>query len=136
MDLFEGFDWIAILVSTFVAGGLGALWYSPSLFGEAWLAELGKPRESLGPPGPSIAGSVFSCFVSAIAVAWLATELEATGIARGAWLGAVLGLGLVATAFLSAALFSGWSLRLFLIQAGYRVVYLVLMGAIYGGFTS
>ena len=35
------FDWIAIALSTVVAGGLGAAWYSAALFGPAWMAEIG-----------------------------------------------------------------------------------------------
>ena len=29
-----GFDWIAVIVTTIVAMALGALWYSPALFGK------------------------------------------------------------------------------------------------------
>ena len=35
---------------------------------------------------------------------------------------------------LSDALFSAWSLKLYLIQVGYRAIYIVLIGAIEGGF--
>jgi hypothetical protein len=128
--------WIAILVSTFVAGGLGAAWYSPALFGNPWLAELGKSRDELGPGGPAIGGSVFSCFVCSVSMAWLLTGLGVSGIARGAGVGALVGLGIVAMTMLSDALFSGWSFRLYMIQVGYRAVYIVLIGAIYGGFTA
>ena len=125
-------DWIAILISTFVAGGLGALWYSPRLFGEAWLAERGVDPSELAAAGPAISGSVASCFVAAVSIAMLITGLEAFGIARGLGVGALVGFGVVAMTMLSQALFESWSLRLYLIQAGYRVVYLLLMGAIYG----
>lgn len=129
-------DWIAILLSTFVAGGLGAFWYSPQAFGEAWLAELGRERDELGPAGPAIAGSVASCFVAAVTMAMLITGLEAWGIARGLGVGALVGFGIVAMTMLSQALFESWSLRFYLIQAGYRVVYLLLMGALYGALSE
>ena len=54
--------------------------------------------------------------------------------AGGIGMGLLLGLGIVAMAMLSDALFSGWSARLYAIQAGYRATYLVLMGAICGSW--
>lgn len=42
-------DWIAILVSTRVSGGIGANWCSSSLFGTAWMHEFGMNEEDLGP---------------------------------------------------------------------------------------
>lgn len=128
--------WIAILASTFVAGGLGAAWYSPALFGDAWLSEIGKSREEAGPTGPAIGGSVFSCFVCSVSMAWLLTWLGVTSVAGGAAVGALVGCGVVAMTMLSDALFSGWSLRLYLIQVGYRALYIVLIGAIYGGLSG
>ena len=68
-------------------------------------------------------------------MAMLITGLDATGIARGAGVGALVGIGIVAMTMLSDALFSAWSLRLYLIQSGYRVLYIVLIGAIEGGFS-
>lgn len=136
MSTLADLHWIAILVSTFVAGGLGAAWYSSALFGDVWLAEIGKSRAEAGPAGPAIGGSVLSCFVCSVAMAWLLTGLGVTSVAGGAAVGALVGLGVVAMTMLSDALFSGWSLRLYLIQVGYRALYLVLIGAIYGGFSA
>lgn len=127
-------DWLAILVATLVSGGLGALWYSPVLFGDAWLAAIGKREEELGPGGPAMAGSVFSCFVASLSMAILLTGLGVSSLVGGLGVGALVGLGIVAMAMLSDALFSDWGWRLYLIQAGYRVLYLVLIGGIYGGW--
>ena len=87
MPTLSDLSWIAILLATLVSTGLGAAWYSPALFGNAWLA-------------------------------------------------ALAGIGFVATAMLSDSLFSGWGWRLYLIQTGYRVLYLMLIGAICGGWPS
>ena len=127
-------DWIAILVCTFVAGGLGAAWYSPVLFGNAWMAELGMGEDDIGPAGREIAGSVFSCFVASLAMATLQEGFGIDGVGPGLAVGATIGLGIVAMTMLSDALFSGWSLRLYAIQTGYRAGYVTLIGAIYGGW--
>jgi Protein of unknown function (DUF1761) len=136
MPGFADLDWIAILISTFVAGGLGAAWYSKALFGEAWMAELGMPRDALGLAGPAIGGSVFSCFVCAVSLAWLLAALGISSAGGGAAVGALVGCGIVAMTMFSDALFSGWSLRLYLIQVGYRAIYIVLIGAIVGGLSG
>jgi len=46
--------------------------------------------------------------------------------------GLYTGVGFVATSLFSDYLFCGWSMKLFLIQAGYRVSALALMGAVLG----
>lgn len=127
---------LAILISTVVAGGLGAAWYSPALFGPAWMAEIGKSADELGPAGAAMAGSIFSCAVAAVAVDLLVVATGTAGAVAGAGLGALLGLGVVAMTMLSDALFSGWSARLYAIQTSYRALYLVLMGAICGAFAG
>ena len=38
--------------------GLGALWYSPVLFGKQWMQRVGKPPETLGSSTLPMAGSV------------------------------------------------------------------------------
>ena len=99
----------AIGVATLVGAALGAAWYSPVMFGEAWIRALGKPRDQLGAPGPAM---------------------------LGAGIGGLLGLGIVGMTMLSDSLFSGWGWPLYLIQVGYRAIYLVLMGAICGGWPA
>ena len=39
--LVAGVNWIAVAVSTVLCFGLGALWYSPKLFGVKWAAGVG-----------------------------------------------------------------------------------------------
>ena len=130
------FDWIAIALSTLVAGGLGAAWYSPALFGPAWMAEIGLDEDDVGPAGREIAGSVFSCFIASIAMAWLLAGLETRGLVPGFVVGTIVGFGIVAMTMLSDALFSGWSARLYAIQVGYRAGYLILIGGIQGWFAG
>ncbi len=127
-------NWIAVAVAAVIGMALGALWYSPVLFGNAWLKALGKTEEELSSPGPAMAGGLFASAASAVTMALLIAAAGVTGYAAGAGFGLLCGLGLVATAFLSDSLFCGWGWPLFLIQAGYRVTYLVLMGAVLGGW--
>ena len=125
---------IAIVVAAVAGMVIGALWYSPLLFGNAWLKAIGKTEDELASPMPAMIGSMFACLVSAFAVAIIVGAFGATTISSGAAVGALCGIGLVATAMLSDSLFCGWGWPLYFIQAGYRVVYLVAMGIIIGGW--
>ena len=127
-------DWIAIAASTFVAAALGAAWYSPALFGEAWMNALGQQAHELGPAGPAMGGSVFSCFVASVSIALLCEWIGIDSLTAGMGLGLVIGLGIVAMAMLSDSLFSGWGWKLYVIQTSYRALYVVLIGMLYGGW--
>jgi hypothetical protein len=125
---------ITLLGAVAVAFTLGFVWYAPFGLGEAWLDALGKTREELGSPGRVFGGALAALVASAVALDVLMRAAGVHTIPGGAWFG--LGAGLVvAAAMLSDYLFCGWSLRLFAIQAAYRVMYLVLMGVVFGART-
>ncbi len=120
-------NWVAILIATVAGFVLGGLWYGP-LFGKAWMHAIGKRPEDIRPsPAPFIISFV-TALITAIVLALLI--LGIVRVIDGAILGLVIGIGFIATAMASDSAFCGWGVRLFLIQAGYRVTYSVLMGAI------
>ncbi len=129
----ETFNWWAILVSTVLAFVLGGLWYGP-LFGQAWMQAIGKTEADIQPtPAPFII-SFFTALLTAVVLAWLISALGITTWVGGAVLGLVTGVGFIATAMASDTAFCGWGMKLFVIQAGYRVLYSILMGAVLGGW--
>jgi hypothetical protein len=119
----------AILVATVTAFMLGGLWYGP-LFGQAWLNAMGKAADEIEPSPTPFIVSFFSSLISAIVLSALITSLSIDTLMGGIVLGALMGLGFIATAMASDTAFCGWGLRLFVIQSGYRVVYTIIMGAI------
>jgi hypothetical protein len=122
---------ITLLGALVVAFTLGFVWYSPFGLGESWLEALGKTREELGGPGRMLGGSLAGLVASAFALDLLMRAAGVHTIPGGAWFG--FGCGAVAAGvMLSDYFFCGWPLRLFAIQAGYRVAYLVLMGVVLG----
>ncbi len=98
------------------------------------MKELGLTEDDLGSAGPLIGGSIATCLVAAVTVDALIVLTGIDTVTGGLALGAALGLGIVAMAMASDALFSGWTLRLYIIQMSYRALYLVLMGGICGAF--
>lgn len=128
---FSGLDWVGIGIATVLAFALGGVWYGP-LFGSAWLAAIGKTMDDIEPsPAPYII-SFFTALLTCVVVAALLKGLGVTGLGGGAALGAITGVGFIATAMASDNAFCGWGTKLYVIQAGYRVTYAILMGAILG----
>lgn len=126
---FGGLNWWAILAATVVAFVIGGLWYGP-LFGKAWMQALGKTEADIEPtPAPFII-SFFTALVTCVVLAALIQTLGIQSLSGGLVLGALMGLGFIATAMASDSAFCGWSIKLFLIQSGYRVLYSVVMGGI------
>jgi hypothetical protein len=114
-------------ISTFLIGGL---WYSPALFGKAWMRENGFTEESLkGGNMVRIFGLAF--VLGVIAAVNLAMFMgPESDPAMGALWGFLAGFGWVATFVGTHYLFERRSLTLFLINAGYSVVALTVMGVI------
>jgi hypothetical protein len=118
---------IAVVGGVFVALMLGFVWYSPSAFGETWLEAVGRRPEDLRAALRPMLGSVGALALSSAALAGAIELADVRGVEAGALAGAIAGV-LVAGAMLSDYLFCGWPLRVCAIQAGYRAIYLVLMG--------
>ncbi len=126
-------NWWAILVATVLAFVLGGIWYGP-VFGKAWMHALGKTEDDIEPSASPFVVNFFTALLTAIVLAWLVQALAITTFAAGAVLGLVTGIAFIATAMASDSAFCGWSMKLFLIQSGYRVLYSIIMGALLGGW--
>jgi hypothetical protein len=114
-------------VSTFLIGGL---WYSPAVFGKAWMRENGFTEEGMKNSNMvKIFGLAF--FLALIASVNLAMFMgPEDNIGMGAFWGFLAGFGWVATFVGTHYLFERRSFTLFLINAGYSIVALTVMGVI------
>ena len=114
-------------LSTFLIGGL---WYSPAVFGNAWMRENGFTEESMKNSNMiKIFGLAF--FLALIAGINLAMFMgPENNPMMGALWGFLAGIGWVATFVGMHYLFERKSFKLFLINAGYSVVALTIMGII------
>lgn len=118
---------IVAAISTFLIGGL---WYSPALFGKVWMRENGFTEEGLKKANMAkIFGLAF--FLALIASINLAMFMGPEDrIEMGAFWGFLAGFGWVATFIGTHYLFERRSFTLFLINAGYSIVALTVMGVI------
>ena len=123
-------NYLAILVSALSTFLIGGLWYSPAVFGKAWMRENGFTEESMkGGNMIKIFGLTFLlALISAVNLAmFMGPENKPE---MGALWGFLAGIGWVATFVGMHYLFERKSFTLFLINAGYSIVALTLMGVI------
>ncbi|MGH8800276.1 MAG: DUF1761 domain-containing protein [Casimicrobiaceae bacterium] len=125
-------------VATIVAGvahfALGAGWYM--LLSQAWLAAIGKTEAELQggrSPLPFVIAIAVSLII-AYTIAWLLPRLNAQTLAGGIRVGLFLALTLIATTLALNYGFEQRPVSLWLINAGYMIVGLALVGAIVGGW--
>lgn len=130
-------NWWAVLTAVPISMAVGAFWYSPIAFGKLWLRRLGKRAEDFAGAKGMISGYVGAA-VGAFLTAWvLATVLafaETVNAMEGVlgaffcWLGFV-----AATSFVNDAM-SRSSLSLWAINAGYRLLEFIAIGALLGAW--
>ncbi len=123
-------NYLAILVAALSTFMIGGLWYSPALFGKAWMRENGFTEEGMKDSNMvKIFGLAFILgLIAAINLAMFMGEENRP--AMGAMWGFLAGFGWVATFVGTHYLFERKSFTLFLINAGYSVVALTVMGTI------
>ena len=129
---------VAVWVAGIIHFLLGACWYT--LLGPAWMAGIGKTEAQLmaehgNSPLPYII-ALGTALVIAYAIAWLLPKLGATSAGSGARMGAVLALALIASTLAMNYGFEARSPSLWLINAGYMVAGMAIMGAIIGHWTK
>jgi len=127
-------NWPAVVVATVVAFAIGGLWYSDTLFGKAWLEEVGLNEEDVNKANMvrTFSGAFLLEFFAVLAVAVLIGT-------DGSWLsglssGLLIGIFWITTAYGVTYLFEQRSMRLFLINAGYNVVLFAAVGTIIGAW--
>ncbi len=130
--------WLPILVAALAAWLIGALWYSPLLFAKAWQRAHGYTAEKLAAMQAGAAKAYAGSFVAFVLIAFILhtflSRLGAHTAQQGAlwgfhaWLGFALPIGFTAN------LYSDKPISTFLIDAGYQLVYLSVMGAILGAW--
>jgi uncharacterized membrane protein YccC len=114
---------------------LGAGWYSPLLFGKAWMKAAGYTQDHRPDADQARQGYVASAVSSLVCAFALSIIFQAFSNPRWAdvsALGLTLGLGIFATLSLPHYLFAGKPIRLYLINVGYAVTSLLIMSLIIG----
>jgi Protein of unknown function (DUF1761) len=128
-------NWLAVLVATLSAFVLGWIWYSRMMFGQVWMKQSKLSVEEIqkGNKGMIFGGAFVFILIMAINLAFFLgsdpsvrfTKGLLYGFLTGVWI--FCGIGVV-------ALFEQKKAGYILINGGYMLVMLSLMGAIIGAW--
>ena len=132
-------NYVAVVVAAVAQMVLGFLWYGP-IFGKPWMAMMGiteekmKEAQAKGGMGKSYAimavGALVMSFVLAHAIVFATTYLLFYGVTAGITIGFLNWLGFIAPVTMGSVLWEGKPWKLWVLNAGYYLVGLCIMGAI------
>ncbi len=134
MDLttaLQNINWLSVMIAAISTFLIGGIWYGP-LFGKAWMEAFGYSEDDLKKRSiPKTFGlSLLLAFIAALILEMFIGP-EANMI-FGSLAGFFAGFGWVATFLGILYLFEMQSMKVYLINAGYCVLSLTLMGLILG----
>ncbi len=124
-------SYLAIIVAAVAQFILGWLWYGP-LFGKRWMSLMGINPQSINREGmgKTLVWTFIGSLVTAGVLRKFATMVGATTVGAGVGLGALVWFGFIATVTLAGVLYEKRPVKLYILNNGYQLVSLVVMGAI------
>lgn len=128
---------VSILLAGIANMGVGMLWYSPLLFGNHWMKLMGLTKQKMEKAKSKMGQTYLTSFLLALLQAYvigLVLQLMgAMGYLEGMMVGFFAWLGFVMVTQATDFLFGGGkSFHLFLINTGYQLAGLLVMGAVMG----
>lgn len=131
-------NYIAIGGAALASMAVGMLWYSPALFGKAWMKLMGFKKADMKKmkmsPAAAMGMGLATALVLAFVTAMLVDTLGYTTAAEGALLGFWLWLGFFATTSLGSVLWENKPFKLYLINVSYQFVQVMLTAIIVSVF--
>lgn len=124
-------NFLAVLISAFVHFVLGAVWYSPLLFARKWAALKGIDMndDEHGPTPAMFVGSFLAGLALAVGLAVVLSIGAPPSLGAAILLALIVGVAFTAAPQFANAMFGG-DVRVWLIDAGYPLVSIVLMSVI------
>lgn len=121
LESFNGWAVLAGIVGNMV---LGALWYSPVLFGNTWLKLVGKKSEDIGKSegNAAMALSIIPAIVTVCSLALVLGFTGASSLADALIIGSIASVGWIGMSSLNLVFFEDRSLKLTALNTGYFVV--------------
>jgi len=121
----------AVLVAAGLSMVLGFVWYSMSVFGKSWMREVGLKLEDVQKgPGVGYAVAMVGALLQALVLAHFVDYTDATTVKEGLVTGLWVWVGFVAPVLSMNYVFAQRSRKLWLIDAGYFLVLLLVQGAL------
>ncbi len=123
---------VAVLVAAIIQMIIGAVWYSPALFGKHWMLLLGKNPDDIKSNSTSIGYAIasFASIVTAYILAKFIGFAQARTVVEGLQIGLWAWLGFLATSTITTNAFSNKSWKLWAINYCYFFFSFITMGVI------
>jgi hypothetical protein len=126
--------YVAIIGAGIVSMVIGALWYSPLLFGKKWMELMNFQKKDMAKMKKQAQKGYAIMFLTTLVMGFVLSKFldnmgavtAIEGIVTAFW----LWLGFIATMMLSSVIWEGKPLQLYLINALHSLVSLAAMGAI------
>lgn len=131
VDYVQELNWLAVVAATVAAMVIGSVWYTPQIFGRAWMKSIGmKEKDAMNGSMKPIVVAVVSSFVTAAALGVLLHVLALTTVLQGATFGALVAVALLGANKVMQAQFEQRPLMYNVVTTSADVVTLAVMGAI------
>ncbi len=132
----ENINHLAVLVAAVASFLIGGIWYSPLMFQKAWMRSSGMTDEKVkaGNPAKTFGLSFIFAYVMAYNMAFFFGDGTDITAMTGLMYGFLTGFGFAFMAFAVNAMFEQKSLAYVLINGGYMVVYLSVIGLVLGAW--
>lgn len=130
--MFDGVNFLAVVIAVISSWLLGGIWYSKRVFGSIYMAD--EKHKKMDDRHPAVV------FVIAFVLWFITATAFASALGPNPQLGFAVLIGLmtgtffVATSFGVNYAYTGKSWKIFLIDAGYHVVQFMLYGVIFAGW--
>ncbi len=127
-------NYLAVLVAAVSSFILGGLWYSPALFGKAWMRETEFDEAKAGHPAKVFGFAFIFSFIAAFCFATIVGNNPELMVAIHYAL--IVGVGFVAMSFGVNYQFSNKSWTLLIIDGGYHLGQFLLFALVYAYWPS
>jgi hypothetical protein len=134
MNLLASIDYLAVVFAAVAGMMLGAIWYMPGVFGDAWRAALGHERWRHADPRITVPVRMIATGITAFSLAVLLSGAGVTTLAGSLRLGLVVGAGVVAPTIVGDFQYMGRTWRLIGLTAGHRLLHILSMSGVLGAF--
>lgn len=132
----QSINWFSVLLASLVPMTLGFVWYNEKVFGKAWMDSLGITREDAKKANMAMMFST-SFIMSFLVAFFLIFNVDGPGqegqydsFGHGAFHGLLMGLMIAAPVIITNGVFEMKKWKTLLINSGYWILSLVLMGGI------
>jgi hypothetical protein len=127
---FKDLNYLAVLAGAVAYWLVGALWYSPVLFGKAWQRLTGVTPETAPSPMLTYLGGLVLLFVTTVGLGYLSTVLGLSDLTDGIQLGLGVSIAFVTAQLVLNAMYEKRPRNLVAINAGYAIVGITLASII------